>query len=196
MATWAELKERIADEIFRDDLTTQVERYALKAVEHYARKRWWFNEAAPSGVCVPGQAYITPGLILMDTLVVDRVVLIPETLKVITQWRATEVALQPGNPTHFAHVGSQAQLYTTPASAFAWTAEGLLEPTLEDSSENEWTTDFEDAVVNRAKLALCSGITLDEVRAAFATSALGIAEAALDELNALRCGTGSVRKRY
>ncbi len=59
MSTFATMKTRIADEIARTDLTSQINLAVLDAVKHYDRRRWWFQQNEISLTMTAGQSRYT-----------------------------------------------------------------------------------------------------------------------------------------
>jgi hypothetical protein len=46
MSTYTQLQSRIADDINRTDLTSQIQQCILLAIQHYKNERFWFNETS------------------------------------------------------------------------------------------------------------------------------------------------------
>lgn len=57
MTTYADMAGRLADELARSDLTTQIQTAIMRAIRKYERQRWWFNETMFTFASVAGQEY-------------------------------------------------------------------------------------------------------------------------------------------
>ena len=76
MTTFGTMRDRIADELDRADMTTQIEREIKSAIQHYDKQRFWFNEVRNvSFATVDGTEYYgssadsdIPNLLFIDTL--------------------------------------------------------------------------------------------------------------------------------
>lgn len=59
MTTYGDMASRLADELARSDLTTQIQGAIMRAIRNYERRRWWFNEIMFSFSTTQGQEYYT-----------------------------------------------------------------------------------------------------------------------------------------
>lgn len=57
MTTYGDMATRLADELARTDLTTQIQGAIMRAIRNYERRRWWFNEIMFTFPSVAGQEY-------------------------------------------------------------------------------------------------------------------------------------------
>lgn len=57
MSTYGDMSSRVADEMARSDLTTQVQGAIMRAIRYYERRRWWFNQVMFTWSSVAGQEY-------------------------------------------------------------------------------------------------------------------------------------------
>jgi hypothetical protein len=57
MTTYGDMTTRVTDELARSDLSTQVQGAIMRAIRHYERRRWWFNETRFTFATVQGQEY-------------------------------------------------------------------------------------------------------------------------------------------
>ena len=58
MSTFGALKTRIADELNRSDLTSQIASAVPRAIEYYARERFDFNEGRSTASTVVDNQYV------------------------------------------------------------------------------------------------------------------------------------------
>ena len=76
MSTFGNMMDRIADELDRTDLTSQIQKAIQTAIDRYERKRFWFNEARSITFnTVDGQEFYTssdnsaiPNLLQIDVV--------------------------------------------------------------------------------------------------------------------------------
>lgn len=205
MATYGDLKTRIIAETNRDDL---VDDYAVnlaqaivEAIDHYATKRFWFNEVRTTAAMTIGNEYVA----------------VPTGLRGIDMVWAS---IGPGyevqktdldNIESLAHVGGNGQpsrwayyapsgaaslrFWPTPNSAYSLILIGTKDETTLSApgDSNAWTLYAYDLIAARAKMLLCRDLFRDQVKAQTA------AEAETDALTRLRgetnrrLGTGRVR---
>ncbi len=59
MATFGELIDRVADDLNRTDLTTQITKALNRAIEYYAKEPFWFTETSASFTLSASQAFYT-----------------------------------------------------------------------------------------------------------------------------------------
>jgi len=57
MSTFGDMASRIADELAREDLTSQIQLAILRAIRVHERRRWYFNEMSFSFATVSGQEF-------------------------------------------------------------------------------------------------------------------------------------------
>lgn len=187
MGTLATLKARIASELNRTDLTATIADQIPRAIEFYASRRFWFNEATGSATTTAGQSTVAApdGLRLLDALFItiggQKLELDEESPAVIEDWLGSNAG--EGQPTDFAKVGSSFKLYRTPNDAYTLTAVGVFDLAgfETDADSNAWTTEAEDLiayhVVDRIARTKARNITL-------ANEARGLRDEALSQLRA------------
>lgn len=194
MATYGEMLARIADEMLRTDLDSQLELAVQTAIDEYRHRRFWFNEGATTfTTSIGGITYDIPATVL-------------ETDILTTIYSTTEYALQPrdfdwiraansnvnnvaGPPIAFALFAEQFWLYPTPDQAYPLISYGLRDlGTLTATSDtNAWTTEAEALIRNRAKKEIAEAIlAAPDLAAIYET-------AELRALKALRSRTTSRR---
>lgn len=157
-ATYGDMQTRIATELTRSDLTTQIQQAILSAIDHYKVQKFWFNEAVANSNCTSGVSTLA---IPTDMLQLDKLELIynnfPRTM-VQRDWAtilqfSINTSLLVGIPTDFAYYMDEWWLYPRPNQNFAMRAWYLKElPALSSSSDsNAWTTSCEELIRSRAK---------------------------------------------
>jgi hypothetical protein len=174
MATYAALKARIADDLARSDLTTQIAEACEDAVRLWQTHRFHWNEIAFTFSTVIGQgqysssdsSYI-PDLYAIDAVYwedgsdSDPLVRITEREAVALQ----TVSLQ-GDPSWYSYFERKLRLYPKPSTVNTIRVLGHIKLALPaDGAENAWTTEAFDLIRSQAKLFLAMNVTKDDVEA-------------------------------
>ena len=114
--------DRIADELARSDLTSQIGDAIRSAVNYYAGEHWWFHEFADSTVTTSTslEAYPLPAdfehLVTFQVIIgAQRIPCDPQTYDTIRRWQTNLVF---GQPTDYAIYNQQLVLYPIPNSAY------------------------------------------------------------------------------
>ena len=132
MTTLAIMKTRIANEIARDDLTSEIADAITSAIEHYQYKRWWFNEAADvTSATVAGQAYYAAPATFLDIDTVKCTDSATEWEVTPDSWYAMESRADPddedGRPIHRAEYQDKHRLWPIPDAVYTLTWTGLID---------------------------------------------------------------------
>lgn len=165
MSTYTQLQSRIADDINRTDLTTQIQQQILLAIQFYKEERTWFNETSTTLTATVGQGYVTAPT---DILIIDRfyitisgknIELIRRDLNSVIEYRPTT----NGRPRAFAYHQNRFELDRLSDSAYSMPLYYVKELTaLSGASDtNGWTTDGEDLIVFRAEKMLYANVIKD-----------------------------------
>lgn len=210
MTTLGTMEDRIADELLRDDLSSNIRDAIKSAIEHYADERFWFNE----GNNDPGVNTITSSTtytlsaewLEFDSFTVEvasnEYPLIPRTV----EWYR-EVNTNPstvvGIPTDYAFHANTYWLYPTPNGAYPVRIYGLKRiteldsaglPTLTDTSvTNAWFTFGEDLIRNRAKAFVQANKIHDAAGAAISAALEDDAYAKLKRKSRRKTSTGIIQ---
>lgn len=167
MTTFATIKSRIADDIARSDLTTEIATAVQNAISHYDRERFWFNQAIATAATVAStRNYDLPtDFIAADSLritigssVYD---LEPRTKQYIDT--VTVVATHTGQPTDYAIYAEDFWLYPVPAAAYTLTLtyHKKLAALSAGGDTNAWMVAGEELIRNRAEWELYSYVMRD-----------------------------------
>lgn len=198
MTTYGLMQDRIADELDRTDLTTQIQRGIKTAIKAYEKTRFWFNESrALTFSTVAGQEFYTstdstdiPTLLVIDSVQVaisttDKYLLerVPyEQIEAIS----TNGTQDQGQPTWFCYYNKQLRLYPIPDAVYTIRVSGVF--ALTDlsltSDTNNWMTDAEILIRQRAKRVIYTDVILDPELAQIA------ATSEKEELRELMKGSG------
>jgi hypothetical protein len=173
---YAQLQARIADEVMRSDLTSQIAYAIADAIRHYERRRFYFNQKVASFATVAGQEYYgasdladIPSLVAID----DMKILIDTATYALTPMDfGTMDGLQTGavkaDPLSYAYYAQQIRLYPMPSGVRTITMAYVCRlSTLSSGSDaNAWTTDAETLIRQRAKRMLNLDVVKDDAEAA------------------------------
>lgn len=147
MATFAEIKTRVATEVDRDDLTSAIETAVLDAVDEHADMNLAFNEVRNTATTTASQIYVTvpTGLRRESGVWIDvsgsdyRLKKIP--LEMMEELHAATDTT--GQPTYYAYLDGTFRLWPTPGSAYTLTVVGVYDESAlsSDSDTNGFTND-------------------------------------------------------
>lgn len=169
MATLATMKSRIADEIARTDLTTQIAAAILSAIEFYDRRRFWFNETESTFNTIAGtDAYAAADAAFLSTLIEDDSMTVTysgskEPMRKISfgeMQRYRIDLVQSGPPTHYAYYRQRLYLHPVPDAAYPIIVfhTAALGIPANDGASNAWTTEAEELIRLRAKADLFENV--------------------------------------
>ena len=193
MSTFGNMIDRIADELDRTDLTTQIQKAIQTAIDRYERKRFYFNEARSLTFnTVDGQEFYTssdasdiPNLLFIDNVKLtvsgsDKIDLERVPYSEL-EHDSSNLTVDEGQPTSYAYFAKQLRLYPIPNAAYAVRVSGVF--SLSDLSAtadtNAWMTDGEALIRSRAKRELLTHVIRD------AEGAQAMAQAEAEELQSL-----------
>jgi hypothetical protein len=194
MTTLAIMKARIADELARDDLTSQIAYAITDAITAYEDERFHFNETR--AITFPtelGQEFYDEN----DAAAIATIQKV-DYVKVYIGDQAFDVRYEdPGEmeslsvsgtmrgiPWSYTWYGNQVRLYPTPDQAYTiriGASVKVAPPVADDTAGNAWMTHAERLIRSRAKLELALHVLKDDALAA--TMAQGVTEA-WDQLKA------------
>jgi hypothetical protein len=173
---YARLQARIADEVMRSDLTSQIAYAIADAIRHYERRRFWFNQKVASFGTVADQEYYgaadladIPTLIQIDDvkILIDTATC-PLTPMDFGMMDGLQTGAVRGDPLSYAYYAEQIRLYPMPSAARTVTMAYLcrLSPLTAGSDANAWTTEAETLIRQRAKRMLNLDVIKDDAEAA------------------------------
>lgn len=169
MSDLAALKARIADELNRFDLTSQIASAITRAIEFYADKRFSFNEGRLTVTTTASSDYVDhPTGLRKDDFVYatvggHRYELVKREFDELDRWHGASDT--SGQPLDYAVRGSQFYIYPTPNAAYTLTVTGIYDqPALSaDTDTNAWCTGVaQDLITARCKFTIARGITFDD----------------------------------
>lgn len=168
--TLGDLKGRIADELDRSDLASQIGLAVDDAITEAASNRFWFNEVR--GLAIPlvaGQEYYGSddfsALTVIDAVYLSingqRRNMHPATSLEFDCWRDGTAAA--GEPYRWARYGTSLRLYPTPSVAYSLVVDGVsrLPALANDAQANAWTNEGEKLIRAIAKRELLANVIRD-----------------------------------
>lgn len=204
MPTLLDLKTRIATDLTRDDLTSQIASAVTDAIRFYARERFWFNSSRNlTFTTVPSQiAYGAADLAAIPTLVRIDAMFLPQNQSILPLDRyepadfemLTSATTGGGRPTAFTYVDQTIRLWPTPNAAFVMRLHAQLRlPDAADGDINAWTDDAEELIRSHAKLLLYMDLLEDDQGAARMQSKIPLLLNALRAETSARLSTGVIQ---
>lgn len=160
MATLANLRARIADELTRPDLAPQIERAISSAVRHYQRRRFSFTDGRALVLTTPDTEFYT----LDDIRVVDsiapqdgRMPLVRQSPQTLEYW---QTGTSVGVPTDWSLMGGAVRLYPRPDGIYPLVIYGRLYegPPEDPEYKGVWVNEAEELIRHRAKADLLANV--------------------------------------
>lgn len=212
MSDLGTMKTRIADEIVRDDLSSQIANAITTAIAIWSPTRFHFNEKRYLLSTVAStEYYALTALTNTDASALDSGETLIEvdsfTLTYNNQpyplWDMTQQAvdreqspssLYTGQPSAYAIFANQIRLHPIPDQVYSCTISGLaqLGTLAADDATNAWMTNGEALIRNQAKVIIYRDILRDADGVALATAALAEALEPLKRRMAAKVMTGRV----
>ena len=198
MTTLAVMKARIADEVMRDDLTSQIATAISDAIKFYQKKRFYLNEKDEitfSTVASQSEYGAAANSLIPYLYKIDWMTENGDFVRQISNEMYRDLMETPssGEPYHYVYFQQKIRLYPTPSAVYEIRIQAhykLAEPASDDEADNPWMTDAEELIRHRAKMLLWRDIILDPEKA---TICAGAEMAAFDSLKAISgtmTGTG------
>ena len=169
MSTFATLKARVADELNKSNLTSQIATAVTRAIEFYADERLEFNEGRSTATTTADNDYVTypSGLRKADEVFATvggrTYPLMRRDFDVLEHWHGASDSR--GQPMDYAIRDGQLFIYPTPDQAYTLTVTGIYDEAAlsADTDTNGWCTGMpQDLIVARAKFTIARDITIDD----------------------------------
>jgi hypothetical protein len=171
--TFLDLRNQIASDLTRTDLTDEIKNAVGNAIDHYETSRFYFNVTrSKTFPTVPGQmAYGVaamaeiPDIIGLDTLFLYDGTRSLELEKYeIDQFEWLQSSMTgSGRPCAYTYVDSQILLWPVPIAVYTMRPHMhyKLAPLVDDNDTNAWCTDAEQLIRCHAKLLLYTNVLED-----------------------------------
>lgn len=202
MSDYGTIKARIADEIARADLSTQIAREVKSAIKHYERQRFYFNESTFTFAFQDGRDTYSAGdhSMIARLAIIDEIRLIEDTQtrfvmspRTYDELRRISTSINiEGTPTDFAYRGQHLLCYPQSDASYAAIVSAVVrfDELSADADTNAWVTDAEELIRQRAKRMLYTNVIRDYEEAAALEQ---IEAAALRALKSEQFGRNSQR---
>jgi hypothetical protein len=208
VTTLAIMKARIADELARTDLTSQIAYAIPDAIAAYTGERWFFNESRTtvSFSTVASQEFYTSSddADIANIRKIDYVAVYVGNDVRKLEYRCPEDmeyisanGTQEGTPWSYGWYDNKLRFYPVPDQAYTIRVAAHVKvaaPSSDGEASNPWMTDAERLIRSRAKLDLALHVLRDDALAA--TMAEAVKEAWSDlksTTNQLFAGDGRIR---
>lgn len=168
------MKDRIADEIARADLTTQIAVAIADAITIYQKERFRFSESRDNVFnTVAGQEFYTLAAnpAIGNLLYIDYLnILISNVQESLRRMQPEELELasqagtQMGQPYEYSYYNETIRLYPTPDNVYQIRISAhvlVAAPATDTEANNRWMTDAERLIRARAKYELAINVTKD-----------------------------------
>jgi len=202
MSTKAEIREQVLNDLFRTDLTSEVELAIDYAIRRLSSQPWWFLEKRDTIATVSGGEYldVTASLsTIKDITITDGSWvhdLLPISLEEFNE-RYISGSEYKGLPHYFTLYGSQLRLLPIPDASYTVTLYySMIPPTISAGASNEWTTNYPDLVRREAGVDVAASVLrnkeLTMLLAGMRENAMSMAKSE----NTRRMASGRTKKRY
>lgn len=175
MSTYGAIKSRIADELDRTDLSSQISLSVQSAIKFYEYECFWFNESrsitfdtvADQEFYDDGDSEYIPNLLMIHAVTVtvnsQRYKVEPRTYQTLEEWAVNTSTT--GEPTDYAYYAQQLRLFPIPDAAYTVriSARIRFQELSADGDTNAWMTDAEELIRARAKADVFETALFDTV---------------------------------
>jgi len=200
MSTYAQLQARIADDLNRSDLATQIQQNILGAIQNYKGERFWFNETSATATTTTSSAQVAAptDIVAIDALYIvisgKNIELMPEDLNAVIEFRPTT----NGRPRAYCFYRNQFELDRKADQAYTLNLYYLKELTALSAAadSNGWTVEGEDLIVFHAEKMLYANVIKDMQKAQAAASLEKEAFTRMRSLGITRTSTGYTKAYY
>lgn len=177
--SYGDMQVRIADEIVRSDLTSQIQNAIQTAIKQYERIPFYFNQLRQEAAfsTAQGQEFYTvndsvliAAMITLNRVTVtvsgNRYSLNPRTPEYLEDTSVNPIVF--GQPVDYAYFAEQLRFYPIPDNTYSVALSGIYRLfTLSNPTDsNPWTSDAELLIRARAKYELAVHVTRDADMAA------------------------------
>ena len=177
--SYGDMQSRIADEILRSDLTSQIQNAIQTAIKQYERIPFYFNQLRQEAAfsTAQGQEFYTvndsvliAAMVTLNRVTVtvsgNRYSLNPRTPEYLEDTSVNPIVF--GQPVDYAYFAEQLRFYPIPDNTYSVALSGIYRLfTLSNPTDsNPWTSDAELLIRARAKYELAVHVTRDADMAA------------------------------
>lgn len=166
MTTLGDLKQEIADDLERSDLSASIQKEILAAIRHFEEERFYFSEsrAETFNTVADEPDYDSEDLSsLPDFTKINGIyATVNSTARMLTPLTSKAMELERGDrtgaPTHYSLINDVLTLYPTPDDAYQIRILGFtrLAALSGDDATNAWMTEAYDLIRARAAAKVCA----------------------------------------
>lgn len=206
MTTLTVMKARIASELRRSNISTQIADAITTAIEAYQDERWLFNESRTGTFTTVAGTEHYSAAPLTTLLKIDYVKLLlgttpyslsPADPSEVESWSDSGTA--SGQPDVYVWYGQQMRLYPVPDQVYTVRVAGVYvaaAPADDSEANNAWMTTGERLIRSRAKWELAKHVLRDEMLASDMAEATQEAWTQLKKRTNRLTGTGRIAPMY
>lgn len=199
MSTYGQMQTRIADELIRPDLSSQIQNAIQDAIKVYEDQRFYFNELYRQTATVTAGSYFIPlpaNVLKIDKLVLQANSSVEDYLTARDAQLIIEcqTPLFTSQPTQYAIYGEKILFDCQSDQTYPLYISGTQKFTAPSASgdTNAWFTDAEELIRHRAKYNVYMDVIMDPDNAAICAQREKQALSALLSKSVIR-GSGRVR---
>jgi hypothetical protein len=202
--TLLDLKNRIASDLTRDDLTSQIANVVSDSIKFYARERFWFNQSRSLTFnTVVGQvAYGAADLATIPNIVRIDALFLPQNQSIYPLDRCEPDDFEVisggmtggGKPTAYTTIDNTILLWPNPTAVHTMRLHAFFRlPDAADGDTNAWTDDAEELIRSHAKMLLYMDVLEDDANAQRMGTKIPILLDGLRSETSARMATGRIR---
>lgn len=173
-ASYGDMQSRIADDLLRSDLTTQIKQAIQTAIQAYERIPLYFNQLREEAAfyTAQGQEFYTssdspliPSMVTVEKVTVtvsgNRYSMNPRTPQYLEDTSVNPIVF--GQPVDYSYFAETFRFYPIPDNAYPIALTGIKRLfTLQNATDtNAWTSDAELLIRSRAKFELATHVLRD-----------------------------------
>lgn len=167
MSDYGTMQSRIATELERSDLTSEIQDAIQSAISHYERETFWFNEARATANTTATENYIAlPSDYMndLDMVLLDGSIVYDMKRRAFEYIENIDINSYSGRPFDWAIFDNQIRLYPTPDAAYTLRISYTqsLSALSASGDTNAWMTDGEALIRSRAKADIECHVLFDD----------------------------------
>ena len=167
MTTYQIMRARIADELARDDLTSQIQDAIKSAIAFYQNETFWFNQAldTSTSTVTASQSYNLPSDFLFSSMLESTESSTRSEVEPVSwrRFRELDNNSDQGSPLYYTLFGDGYRLWPTPDKTYSMELSytKMLATLSASTDTNAWMTHGEMLIRGRAKADLLTNVIRD-----------------------------------
>jgi hypothetical protein len=202
--TLLDLKNRIASDLTRDDLTSQIANVVTDTIKFYARERFWFNQTRTLtfNTVIGQQAYGATDLAAIPNIIRIDALFLPQNQSIYPLDRTEPDDFEVisggmtggGKPTAYTFIDNTILLWPNPTAVYPMRLHAFYKlPDAADGDTNAWTDDAEELVRSHAKMLLYMDVLEDDQNAQRMATKIPVLLDGLRSETSARMATGRIK---